>query len=500
VRVRYHVIVVMPSSSAILVDRQESMWLLPCMADENTVRGADVVRRGLAAIGVSGRIRWMEAIAFQRAAAELQMLAVVDAAGPCTAPEFTAVAPEEIKPGSAVLPVQATALTVYRRAVGDDTSDHGPSYRNARMWWALDTWLADTLDAAGLRRTGVDRQYKALASDTVLTLATTGGPIHFKGCARSPFVEAELGQYLAERWPSHVAPTLAYDRRHGWWLTHHAPGYGLTHNMTLRKGLAVVETLALMQADACAHVDELAGLGCPRLDLDRVVRNALTLLADASTHASLHDNPPDHLTHDMRDALARADRVAAALTEAAARLHALQPPITWLHTDLADSNIFVDAGADGRARVTFIDLASPFIGPASIALYSFLHYLPRYVDRDRLIGEGWTTALKARYAHVWAARGWRQTEDSFRSAKLIAYAMKTLKGLESPLTRGVSDANGADALRQYVGVRSAARLCQAVLSARDASDQRTPRRESDSDPDPDLSAFSRSRSFAQRVY
>ena len=71
-RVRYHVIVVMPSSSAILIDRQESMWLLPCMADENTVRGADVVRRGLAAIGVSGRIRWMEAIAFQADAAELE--------------------------------------------------------------------------------------------------------------------------------------------------------------------------------------------------------------------------------------------------------------------------------------------------------------------------------------------------------------------------------------------------------------------------------------------
>ena len=41
--------------------------------------------------------------------------------------------------------------------------------------------------------------------------------------------------------------------------------------MTLRKGLAVVETLAAMQAEACAHDDELVRLGCPRLDLDRDV-------------------------------------------------------------------------------------------------------------------------------------------------------------------------------------------------------------------------------------
>ncbi len=487
------------------------MWLLPSMADENTVRGTDVVRPGLAAIGVSGRIRWMESLAFQRDATELQMLAVVDAASRCVPAAFSAAPLDDVKPGCAVLAVQADALTIYRNAVDSDGS-----YRNARTWQALDEWLADTLAASGLRRTGADRQYKALAGDSVMTIVTTGLTLHFKGCARSPFVEAELGQYLAERWPAHIAPTLAYDRRHGWWLTQQAPGHSLTKSMTLRKGLAVVETLAAMQAEACAHDDELVRLGCPRLDLDRVVRRALALLADASAHARSQDNLPDHLSRDMRDALARADHVAAMLAEAARSLHAPRPPITWLHTDLADSNIFVD-DADGRPRVTFIDLASPFVGPAPIALYSFLHYLPRYVDRDRLIGDGWTSALKARYAQVWAANGWRHAEESFHSAKLIAYAMKTLKGLESPLTRGVRDAgsvraaagaidargvdeHGAEALRQYVGVRSAARLCQAVLTARDPRDQRTPRLEMDSDPAPDLSASSRSRSFAQRVY
>ena len=140
------------------------------------------------------------------------------------------------------------------------------------------------------------------------------------------------------------------------------------------------------------------------------------------------------------------------------------PPWTWLHTDLADSNIFLD-----RGRVTFIDLARPFAGPAPIALYSFLHYLPQYVDPRRLIGEAWISRLKRRYADVWSANGWHGASDSFRAAKIVTYAMRAMKAVESNGGEwGRAVRAGNEALGAFVRVRAAARLCQAIVAARTA--------------------------------
>jgi hypothetical protein len=471
VRARYHVVVLDPSGSAILLDRHASMWMLPTASDEDTIRGTDVIGRCLSACGVTGRIRWTESIGFEAAAAELQLLAVVDAAqasrcltqaSGCLTPALTPVPLAGINLHLAIIPAQAQALRVYRDTRESASDRDDSDYRTSGMWQALDTWLAATLKNAGSER----RQYKAQVDDCVMAIPTPTGAVYFKGHAGSAFVEADLSHCLARYWPSHIASTIAYDSDRGWWLTAGAPGAGLTTGMTLRKALAVIDTLASMQADACKHVNDLRRIGCPDLDVDDIVRRLSTLLDTAWRHHRDAPVPGNHsalaLPREMRHALEQRAQVSDALAAAAATLHRLQPPLTWLHTDLADSNIFVDDESD---RVTFIDLANPFVGPAPIALYSFLHHLPRYVDRARLIEEDWTGELKRRYARIWSGRGWPHAGESFLAAKLMMYAMKTLKGLDSALARHANTRDGGDLLRRYMEERAAAILCQGVLAA-----------------------------------
>src|SRR5262249_53150309 len=131
------------------------------------------------------------------------------------------------------------------------------------------------------------------------------------------------------------------------------------------------------------------------------------------------------LTDEMREALAHRDWVRDAIFAAVETLESLQPPLAWLHTDLACSNLFVEQ--DG---VRFIDFGAPAIGPAPLALYTFLHHLPSYVPRERLVAEAWPAQLKTQYARVWSSRGWDGAQDTFRAAKVMTYAMRTARFVE----------------------------------------------------------------------
>lgn len=470
-RVRYHVAILSPTADMVLVERQGDLWMLPTVAAEDRVRGADVVGGCLSTLGLTARLRWMEPVAFDASSSELQTLTVVDAVHlDCSGP--MAPAPiGELNPRQAILEPQALALACCREVLGGDArgnvlpdgQEDRRDFRHAKTWRDLEHWLTHHLAAAGRRCTGAMRQYKVLPTDCVLTIPTATGTVHFKGHAGSPFVEADLGQYLAARWPKHFAETIAYDRERGWLMTARAPGSSLTKGMTLEAAMQVVETLVFLQADACAHIDAIVRLGCPRLDLDRLLREMVNLLDRATDH------PHVPLTREMREALTFRTEVAAILADAVSVLTSSAPPSTWLHTDLADSNIFVD-----RGRVTFIDLAGPFAAPAPIALYSFLHYLPQYVDPQRLAGESWIRRLKQHYADAWSARGWDGAAETFRAAKVVAYAMRTQKGVESNGGEwGRPVRAGNEALGAFVRVRSAARLCQAVMAAQTAQTAQT---------------------------
>ena len=163
-RVRYHVAILNAAADTMLVERQEDLWMLPTAAAEDRVRGADIVDGCLASLGVTGRLRWMEPVAFDARSSELQTLAVVDTVvdgvgDAIQDPHSVAAAPlqpaliECLHPRQAILEPQAHALACYREAFDGDSRNiqrHCADFRHAETWTALDDWLTQSLATAGL--------------------------------------------------------------------------------------------------------------------------------------------------------------------------------------------------------------------------------------------------------------------------------------------------------------------------------------------------------------
>lgn len=429
-RTRYHLVLFDRAPDTILLEKQGTLWLIPSIVANEEDRGAHVIQRCLDDLEMKGRTRWMEFVSYESGRDELQMLAVVDLDGHGSADPFVPVPLSDVDVRHAMLEPQGEVVGMCRTAALADTVD----FRSASVWNELDGWITDAVRRCGGRREGRGRQHGAFRGECVMEIPTDVGTMYFKGICGGPFIEADVGQYLSTFWPARIPRTLAYDRERCWWLTRQAAGRQLLDVITLDNAHAVVETLATLQADSCRHQSDLRRIGCPTLDLHALRDFAVALLRGTVAHRAW---------------------IIETIVDACAALERLSPPTTWLHTDLAGTNIFIEGSA-----VTFIDFGSPALGPAPIALYTFLHHLPTYVPRERLVQDGWAATLKERYVRAWSRCGWNVTEQIFRAAKVMTYVMRTER-----LLRGVSTSRircRQRALQEIMRERAAMRLADAI--------------------------------------
>ena len=251
-----------------------------------------------------------------------------------------------------------------------------PDFRWRDLAWrqAAESWIHEKAAAASRPVIGPVTGVRFLPWSAVLRAPTDQGDIYFKACGPSQRHEPALAAFLAAARPDCMIPVLAADPAQGWLLM---PDGGRTLTQAIDSPVAapahwrrVLELAAGVQLDLIPHAARVMALGV----LDRRP-GALPGLFAAMLER------PDRLLAGEPGALAAndVDRLRALtprVTELSADLAGIGPPETFVHDDLHEDHIFVQAAAGGEWRYCFFDY-----GDACVT-----HPFMQLVSRPRFAG------------------------------------------------------------------------------------------------------------------
>jgi hypothetical protein len=391
----YHLVVIDPNRTHVLVARPDAAWLLPYVRFRGHTQQAAVIKPYLARLGV-------DVAPIHEAPVDVAGLDTSSAA-PGTAHRYVAAEAREAREvaplaegttGSdrltwapiesllssrrALLPVQELAL----RTCVDRFSHAVAPFDSPEQLRTVTDWVREHAEANGAQLTGEPIHHRMGRFDAVMAFPTTKETLYFKGGPRRIAQEAQLARALYSLMPQHFPTTRAFDETRHWWLTPGVPGTDLSigviddevwmRTMTLlataqRKALQSPETLEL-----------LARRGFGAREHDAVVGRVMDLLAHGPYR---HEWPGERLA-----------RVEARLRHTGEQFMHHDLPWTWTPADFVGINLFHD-----RGHVWFVDVEDSYLAPPTLAVSRLFFDLKfRVRSPQRLIER-----LKSAYIEAW---------------------------------------------------------------------------------------------------
>lgn len=262
----------------------------------------------------------------------------------------------------------------------------------SRVWHdGAESWIRDSVAAAGLQVTGPIEQVRVRVWSTQLTVPTTGGLLWFKENHPGQAAEAAVIDELSRLTPDHVVVPLAVERSRGLLLT---PDHGAT-----------LDTLAGADLDTwCRVVAEFANLQRRLSDHRDVLVSAglvpfLPELAAGYVEAQverLRRLPPTDMAYVGPELAESVLRAVPAIQKVAEQLAASSPPLASLeHNDLHQSNVFIPRPDESTLR--FFDFGDAlWAHPFSTLLVPVSRLCDEWVTKpaDPRIRRSWTATWR----------------------------------------------------------------------------------------------------------
>lgn len=245
------------------------------------------------------------------------------------------------------------------------------------------SWLDDQLERAGLERTGPVEQPHLRSWSTVLTAATTGGPVWLKAPGPDTAFEVPLYDLLWRVSPKHILEPIAVDVDRGWVLL---PDGGSTAANDPDVGKTLVEILpqyGQLQRDLMSHVDTLLSVGIVDMRAPAMPTRFDDALAAAEPYATANGDP--------QDILPRVAAMRPTVESWCARLADAAVPASLDHNDLHPGNVF---RSDGNAR--FYDWGDSVVAHPFASMLVALGMLPIILG----VSADDPTVLRARDAYL----------------------------------------------------------------------------------------------------
>jgi hypothetical protein len=350
-----HIAAVDHRSNRIAAALTRAGWLLPTIAFSVETSQESILMQASAALSTAVIPRCLAFPRVDRTASSRDTLLIADVSPRISAvanDSFHMVDREILNRTAALVPYQRSALHLLASRGHPDGLALKPLWLRDVIAWLSDLGLTDSSIAPLLET----RLYRATEQRVVAAMTACGRTFHFKAETARPFVEAELTQLMSAVRPDLVAPTLAFDRNRGWWLTLHVDGAPLDapHWPTHLEALAAWVSLQRSLRD---HQGALQSIGVVRLDRERLLAATRDAVSADSEDTSPHTRarPPLDRVHRLLDARMYRDTSEG-----------------LLHFDAASRNILLtDRGC------IFLDLESAYLGPSIICGELFMRRMKR---------------------------------------------------------------------------------------------------------------------------
>ena len=369
--------------------------VLPWCRAEQCDRQSVVVRSALASLGIAASIVSILGGTPDGETGDIDWTAVVDAR---MVGHDTVVGDlwwTDLSEMTLPLAYQREAVSLARWLADPDSS--APSF--ARFGWleAAAKWICETLGSEASRTPLVPSVYKASPTRAVVGFNTSCGTFYVKAEAPGS-TEEHVTRYLEHLHPSEFPRVVSVNAETGWWLTAALPGRPLHQVSCEAVWFGAGEELAAVQARLRSHSRRIVDLGVPIVPLRDLQKEIEALVGELSANRD-EDAPP----REARLAISERDcaDTLIALSEACTEEGLADPPLTWLHTDPAPSNIL-----DSSGKISFIDLSDSVVGPA---------HLPAGVFVLRLSSDA---SLRGRAFLAGYARGWSRAGIRFKTSRM----------------------------------------------------------------------------------
>jgi hypothetical protein len=349
-RTVHHAIATAACSERVFVTDSSAGWLLPTLVADAEIAQARLFSALAAMMPVPARAR---CLGFTRCdndglVAHVAVVLDIDEAHA----DVRLVPLDTLLARKPVLDYQASALRWLRTARHDSRSPF------VRGRW-IDEVIAWLVDVTGHAPTALRESVEILRAEptrAVVRAHVEDDWLHFKADVRRPFVEAEVTQEIAARAESLVAPTRAWDRTRGWWLTRHVDGAPLDAGRWPAH-LHAVDAWRELQFQLQPLERAICALGTAQLTMERIGESVLSAVAAVRETTSRSELGFRHPTSE----LAAAECVLARVETVLSNPLACELPRLALHVDAAPRNILWTRGGPA-----FLDLDVLRIGPAIV--------------------------------------------------------------------------------------------------------------------------------------
>jgi hypothetical protein len=279
----------------------------------------------------------------------------------------------------------------------------------SRLGWLDDVfaWVEAILHGRRIKVTGRFRQLNSGPFFSLIRFETSGPAVWFKAVGEPNRREFPVSVALARLFPSYVPLLIATRPEWNAWLTLEAEGSALDENSEFNLWMRAATTLANLQVEACAKIDELLGAGC------RDVRTSALLecidpFFEVMEELMEHQRkvPPPILSRKTLRAL------SAQIKDACSTLRGLRSFDALGHLDFNLGNMLVSH--DG---CVFLDWAEAYVGDPLLTFEYFLEHFRR-VHPGQLSME---SKLRSSYIDCWRSIvSAEQLTESMAIAPLVA--------------------------------------------------------------------------------
>lgn len=272
-------------------------------------------------------------------------------------------------PGSLSSASDFAAVNTFVSGLDTANDDHRQPFLKPDWFWAVSSWVEDSLCPYSRRLTGRFEQFNASSTFSLIRFETDNGPVWFKAVGEPNLREFPISLALARVCPTHVPRILASNPEWNAWLADQASGQSLSECSDTSRWEQAAQSLAHLQIHALSTCESVRQAGAHDFRLNRLVSLVEPFLAfigncqlnsEAQTADWFRDYELRELRESVRDALVALDRLSL--------------PEGVGHMDLNPQNIFCSA-----TECLFLDWAEAFVG---CPFFSF-EYLLQHFRRNR---------------------------------------------------------------------------------------------------------------------
>jgi hypothetical protein len=303
----------------------------------------------------------------------------------------------------------------------------------ARVGWFADVsaWVQPIAALQRLEWNGRFEQFHAAAGFSLIRFDTSPSALWFKAVGEPNTREFHITQVLAKHLPDYGPRLLAVRPQCNGWFAEESPGKILHEVSSPDLWRKAASTLAQLQIESIAHVEELLRAGAHRLQ---------AVLSDSATErfvrvgtALLSENPDRGALDPAVDDLAEIASHARELFDRAKTFHI---PDALGHLDLNAANVLVS-----RERCTYLDWAEGYVGYPFLTFEYLLQAFRRTFGKQSPDEARLTETYLTSWARLLSLETVREAWGCTPFLGLFAYTLRCIAASEPYLDRAPGPAN-----------------------------------------------------------